>query len=121
MTWWYTDGWRQCLIRVKDRIASALDFFSIGLLFKTLFSPFRQIAAGNVKGPLDVQIRAFFDRLVSRCIGAVVRLIMISVGCVVILVNLLFGGVMLIFWALIPILPLVGLTLYLIGWLPWIT
>lgn len=119
MTWWYTEGWRQCLLRVKGRLAATLDYFSIGLLLKTLFAPFRQISAGNVRGSLDVQMRAFFDRLISRFIGMMVRLVMIGVGGLVILFNVIAGGVTIIFWALVPLLPLVGVALFVSGWLPW--
>lgn len=119
MTWWYTDGWRQCWLRVKERLMATLDFFSVDLLIKTLFAPFRQISAGNVRGPLGVQMRAFFDRLVSRCIGTVVRLVMIGVGVITITFNLVVGGLLLVFWAFVPLLPLAGLALFIIGWLPW--
>lgn len=119
MKWWYTDGWHQCWLRVEERLASTLDFFSIDLLMRTLFAPFRQISAGNVRGPLAVQIRAFFDRLISRCIGAAVRLFMIGIGAVTIVFNLITGGLLLLFWAFVPLLPFVGLVLFLIGWLPW--
>lgn len=119
MTWWYGAGWHQCLRRVKDRIESTLDYFSIGLLFTTLFAPFRQISAGNVRGSLDVQVRAFFDRLISRFIGMLVRLTMIIVGGVVILFNALIGIVFIISWLLVPFLPVLGVILFIMGWMPW--
>ena len=117
--WWYTDGWYQCLKRIIGRINATSDFFSISLLVKTLFAPFRQISAGGVRGPLDVQMRAFFDRLISRVIGMVVRLIMVVAGSVTIALNVLVGLGLLIFWALVPLLPLVGVGLYVLGWVPW--
>ena len=119
VAWWYTDGWRQCWLRFKERLEATLDFFSIDLLLKTLFAPFRQISAGGVTGPLDMQLRAFFDRLISRCIGMVVRLIMIGVGGVTILLSTIIGGLLLLLWAFIPLLPLIGIILYMTGWLPW--
>lgn len=102
-----------------ERVKATIDYFSIDLLAKTLFSPFRQISAGGVRGPLDVQIRAFFDRLISRCIGAVVRLVMIGVGSAVICLHLLAGGFVLVLWAFVPLLPLAGLVLFVMGWVPW--
>ena len=118
--WWYTDGWRQCLQRCIARFESTVDFFSFTLLLKTLFAPFRQISAGRVGGSFEVQMQAFFDRTVSRCIGAVVRLFMLAFGSVVIIFQLLFGGILLIGWACVPFLPIVGAVLYVAGWLPWI-
>lgn len=119
MAWWYTDGWHQCWLRVKGRLEAANDFFSISLLIRTLFAPFRQISAGTVNGSLEVRMRAFFDRLISRCIGAVVRLITICVGLGVIVLNTVVGGLLLLLWAFVPLLPLIGLALFMIGWLPW--
>lgn len=117
--WWYTDGWHQCLVRVRERIAATLDYFSIDLLLGTLFAPFRQISAGQVRGSLDMQVRAFFDRLISRFVGMMVRLITIVVGSIVIAFNMLAGGVLLLLWALVPLLPFIGLGLFLLGWMPW--
>lgn len=119
LTWWYTEGWHQCLLRAKERLDSVMDYFSIGLLLTTLFAPFRQISAGSVQGPVDVQMRAFVDRLVSRFIGAVVRLIMIGAGVVAILLNIVVSIVLLLGWMLLPLLPLAGMVLFIVGWMPW--
>ena len=118
LTWWYGMGWRQRVGIVKERLASTLDYFSIDLLLKTLFSPFRQISAGKVNGPLAVRWRAFVDRLVSRCIGAIVRLIIIMVGIVIILFFSLIGLLSLALWAVVPVLPIIGVAMMLIGWVP---
>lgn len=117
--WWYTSGWRQCLERIKGRIEATLDFFSIGLLIKTLFAPFRQISAGRTRGPLNVQVQAFFDRLVSRVIGMVVRLLMIMAGSLIVVVNVAVGFVVIAAWAIIPLMPIIGLGLFLLEWMPW--
>jgi hypothetical protein len=117
--WWYGPGWHGCISRALGRLAATADFFSISLLLRTLFSPFRQISAGGVRGPLGVQLRAFFDRLISRLIGAMVRTGMIIAGCVVLTVQAIIGSLAGLGWLLLPVLPLVGLTLTLIGWMPW--
>lgn len=119
LTWWYREGWLQCIKRVEARLDATLDYFSFGLLVSTFFAPFRQISAGGVNGPLEVQARAFLDRLVSRLIGAAVRSIMIVVGSVAILMNVIVGIIFVIGWGLVPILPFIGLGLFILGWLPW--
>jgi SNF family Na+-dependent transporter len=101
------------------RLEATADFFSIGLLARNLFAPFRQIAAGRARGPLDVQLRAFFDRLISRCIGMLVRLFMMLFGMAAIFLNGVIGGISLMLWILMPVLPLLGLVLFLTGWVPW--
>jgi len=100
------------------RLIAVADFFSIGLLAKTLFSPFRQISAGNVSGPIGVQLRAFFDRLVSRFVGAFVRTSMIIIGTLALFLQSLLGFVTLIIWLIFPFLPVAGLILCVIGVVP---
>ncbi len=117
-SWWYGAGWKAQIKRVEERLASVIDYFSISLLIKTLFAPFRQISAGRVSGSIGVQWQAFVDRLVSRCIGAIVRSFMIVFGLVTLGITSVFGLVTIICWALIPLLPLVGLVLMTIGWVP---
>lgn len=116
--WWYGGGWLGRVQIMKDRLAASADFFSIGLLASTLFSPYRQISAGSVAGSLGNQMRAFFDKSLSRLIGAVVRSFMIFFGLIVMLLQILFGFVMLGFWLIIPFFPVIGLIAMIIGWVP---
>ncbi len=118
LSWWYGDGWRQRLGMIGSRVARTSDYFSIGLLASTLFSPFRQISAGKVDGPIALQVRAFADRLISRFIGSIVRSFMMIFGVVVISLQAVCGVVILLFWAIIPLLPVIGLLAAVIGWVP---
>lgn len=119
LSWWYGAGWRQRFSILQERLANTMDYFSIDLLAKTLFAPFRQISAGQVNGSLSVKMHAFFDRLVSRTIGAMIRSTMIVVGLGVIFVHSFVGLVTFIAWAFIPLLPLIGILLAISGWIPW--
>ena len=116
--WWYGAGWRERIRMIGERLARAYDFFSLDLLLKTLFSPFRQISAGQVRGGLPDQLRAFFDRLLSRCIGAIVRTIMLVIGSLWTAVLALSGLVEGILWLFVPLLPIVGAVVFAIGWVP---
>jgi hypothetical protein len=118
LSWWYGGGWLGRVQIIKDRLMASIDFFSIGLLLSTLFAPFRQISASKVTGPIGVQIRAFFDRLLSRIIGAIVRIFVIMFGLVAIFIQIFFGFVVLIFWLIIPVIPVIGLIMMAIGWVP---
>lgn len=118
-SWWYTTGWKQRITVAHERLLGVYDYFSIDLLARTLFSPFRQISAGKVQGPLGVQFRAWFDRLVSRCIGAVVRTIVMFVGIVAILLTCIIGLLDVLLWCIAPVLPLIGLLVSNTGWVPW--
>lgn len=117
--WWYGKGWTLQYKRVQNRVAGLFDMFSFDLLAKTLFSPYRQISAGNVNGPLGVQLRAFVDKMVSRSIGAMIRTVVLFVGFIAIIFGFLFGMVQMAVWPFIPFLPFVGLLLALMEFLPW--
>lgn len=119
LSWWYGAGWKQRLMMLRERLASTADYFSIDLLLKTLFSPYRQISAGQVRGSINVQAQAFFDRLLSRIIGAIVRSFMIIFGTVSMLLYVTIGGFFLLFWGVVPLLPIIGVIFFIAGWIPW--
>ena len=118
LSWWYGDGWRQRFAITRESILKTNDFFSITLLLKTLFTPFRQISAGKVRGPIGVQLQAFLDRLFSRLIGAFVRSIVIFIGVFGIFFHAVFGAIIMVVWAVLPVLPLIGMGLAMSMWVP---
>ena len=118
LSWWYGNGWLGRINILKNRLKALADFFSVGLLISTLFAPYRQISAGVVTGSIGNQIRAFFDRLLSRFIGAFVRTFVIIFGLIAMFLQSLFGIVVLIFWLIMPLLPAIGLIGLVIGWVP---
>ena len=120
LRWWYGLGWLDQTKLVRGRFDRTADFFSIELSLRTLFKPFRQIDAEGVRNaPLPVVVRAWFDQMFSRVFGAVIRLIMIMIGSIAILFEAAIGGVRLVLWPVVPLLPIVVLPLVLTGWLPW--
>jgi hypothetical protein len=119
LSWWYTIGWKQAAERIIMRLAGVFDFFSIDLLITSLFAPFRQISAGRVEGPLPVILSAFVDKLISRIIGAYMRTMVMLIGIVSLVFMCVWGVAYLLLWAVMPVLPIIGLTLMLSGWIPW--
>ncbi len=117
-SWWYGAGWKACLLRLSERLSSSYDYFSIDLLARTLFAPFRQISAGKVNGPIGLKLRAFVDRLISRVIGAFVRIILIVVGVAWLAVQVVIGAFVLAMWAFVPFAPFIGFIIMLSGWVP---
>ena len=88
------------------------------LLVRTLFSPYRQISAGAVRGNITVQFRAFIDRTVSRFVGFFVRSFVLLAGAVCLL-GLIVGGVLwLLFWIALPVLPIGMIVLTVMGVTP---
>ena len=90
ISWWYGGGWLRRIQIIKARLIASSDFFSVKLLISTLVAPYRQISAGNVAGSLNDQIKAFFDKLLSCTIGAVIRIFMIIFGLIAMFLQALF-------------------------------
>lgn len=112
--WWYTEGWRQRAQLIASRLDGVMDYFSIDLLLKTLFQPFRQDGVGKVDGPLSVQLHAFADKTISRIIGAVIRIIILVFGLIAIALSAIFSLIVLVGWAIIPATPLIGIVLTIV-------
>lgn len=108
LSWWYSDGFIGRLKIITNRFKSTADFFSISLLFSTLFNPFRQISADSSGGSINNRLQSFLDRTISRFIGAFMRLIMIFVGIIVLTIQFISGVLIIFFWLISPILPAVG-------------
>ncbi len=119
LNWWYTDGWRARRQASGRQLMGIAGFFSIGQLLSTLFSPFRQISAGRVSGPVGVQLRAFFDQLLSRVIGLIIRSIFIIAGLVIMAVFSVVEVIIIAVWVLVPLSPVAGCIVAVVGWLPW--
>jgi len=117
-SWWYGAGWARAAGRVGGRMKAMLEAFSVALLLRTLFDPFRQISAGQVRGSFDAQLRAMGDRLFSRVFGAVVRSLFIFIGLVGALLAGIIGLIELIVWPVVPFFPIIGIVAAVMGLKP---
>jgi hypothetical protein len=118
LQWWYGRGWISQVALFKSNLQKTSGFFSIGQLAMTLFAPFRQISVGQSGGSVSVQLQAFFDKTLSRCIGAIVRFSTIVFGIIFLSIRFVIEGIVLLLWFIIPALPIVGCILFAIGWVP---
>jgi len=99
-------------------LAFGLHYFSVRLLTKTLFSPFRRYL--SVKKVPGFDAWELFQSLIfngfSRCIGFVIRLCIVVVGLIFELVILFAGALMFFIWFILPILAVImvmkGLTIF---------
>ena len=118
-SWWYGAGWHAQIKRIKVSMQRTSDFFSISLLAKTLFAPYRQISADATGNDIASKFRAWGDRLFSRIIGAVMRTFMIIFGLVTLFLMLMLSLIRLILWPAVPLLPIVGVILITSIGAPW--
>jgi len=99
------------LVKVwKNYINFSLNYFSTSLLLKTLFSPWRRYAWGYPKGfDVKVILENFVSNIISRVLGAIVRLFLIIAGAFVQVGIFLGGAILIAIWILLPLICLGGL------------
>jgi hypothetical protein len=88
-------------------------FFSLGVLTRTLFAPWRRLDEGYAKGLApEAWLQTLIVNGLMRTVGFIIRLIFIIVGSLVLLVMIILIVPVLIIWLLLPI---VILTLFISG------
>lgn len=119
LRWWYIDGWLGQLQKIRGSFARMADRFSIGLLLRTLFAPFRQISTDEQGRDISSKLAVFVDKLISRIIGGIMRTTMVIVGSVTLCLLAVLSLIRLLVWPLIPVAPIVGLVMMSIVGAPW--
>lgn len=109
--WWYGAGWRDNADRVSSRLSNTYLEFSVPILMRTLFSPWRRIISYG-GGSLGQRAQATLDNIVSRFVGLVVRLSALMAAVALIGMTVLVGSFWLVLW---PLLPLAGPLLIIWG------
>lgn len=114
--WWYGRGFKNYLAGFVDNLRDLLDFFSIRLLVRSLFAPFRQISAQRSANiPLNARIHEWLDLQISRMIGATVRFAILIIGTIALIARLVIGLIITILWPLMPLLIVYSIMLFARG------
>lgn len=82
--------------------------FSIPVLLKTLFAPWRRIITPPGRG-LDEKMRALGDNLISRAVGFVVRLFSLITALILVVLASVLGSVMVVIWPLVPVIFVISI------------
>jgi hypothetical protein len=100
--WWYGPGWMQAVRNIGHWTEKVEQAFSVSILLRTLFAPWRRIVSGGGRS-LDAKIHDMLDNLVSRIVGFFVRLlVLIAAGFAFIIIGVL-AAVMAVAWPLMPL------------------
>jgi hypothetical protein len=105
--WHYTGAIADILRIWRNYLWFFYHFFSIPVLLKTLFSPWRRLQE-EYKGGFDIE--SFFSTIIvnimMRFVGALVRLVFIIAGIAILTIVFLAGLAFLVFWMVLPVLSL---------------
>ena len=87
-----------------------LNYFSIPLLLKTFFSPWRRYRWSYGKG-FDIKryLEALFSNLISRILGAILRSFLIFIGLLAEIFIIFGGTIIFLGWLVLPALLILGL------------
>lgn len=111
LSWFYTKGVEYYIASWRGTLAYFVHFFSLSLLLKTLFSPWKRLVFVDTSPGFNLQkqFEVFTSNLISRMIGAIVRFILFWTGIILIVLVAIGGVVGVFFWL---ILPFFGLPVY---------
>ena len=101
---WYYSGAIKSLLNIwRNFIIFVREYYSIPLLFRTLFSPWRRDITRYKKG---FSLKNFFEtlsfNLISRGLGFLIRSITIFIGLICLLLVVLLGISIIILWIILP-------------------
>jgi len=107
-TWWYSRGWLNELHGLSARLTKVANIFSVPILLRTMFNPWKQITTTSFKdSSLDEKIKALVDNIFSRIVGFFVRLIALFLAFISILITGVYSILRIILWPAIPLLPFI--------------
>ena len=110
--WNFLDAPKEILKAWKNFLLFNLNYFSIPILLKTLFSPWRRYAWSYGRGfDIKVYFEAAMSNLISRSIGLIIRVFLIFIGSAIEMFIVLGGALVFLSWILLPFLLVGGLIL----------
>jgi len=87
-----------------------LNYFSIPLLLKTFFSPWRRYKWSYGRG-FDIKryLEAFFSNLISRILGVIIRSFLIFIGLLAEIFIIFAGAIIFLGWLVLPLILILGI------------
>ena len=110
ISWQFFDVPKNILKAWKDFLDFGLYYFSVSLLIKTFFSPWRRYKWSYGKGfDIGKYFEAFFSNLIFRILGTILRCFLIIIG-ILFEIFIVFAGAIVFFgWLILPALLIAGL------------
>ena len=104
-SWYFFERPRSIIMVWKTILLFNLNYFSVPILIKTYFSPWRKYRS-SYSGTFEFgkNIESFVFNSMSRIIGAILRTFFILLGIITGLLILLLGLVLVVLWFLSPVL-----------------
>lgn len=112
LLWYFVKVPQKILGAWRNFLKFNIEFFSIPLLLKTLFAHWRKYKWAYPRGfDLGVYLEVWFSNLISRTLGAIVRLFLIFIGILAEIIIFFAGAIVFLGWLALPSLLLILLLL----------
>jgi len=120
LSWHYGAALRKTIVIAGNFVAFALHLFSMKELLASLFAPWRRINEESRGGGMfsSATMMMVWDNLISRLLGAIARMVLLSMGLVFLAVVVLASMLMVLAWVIGPILPIAFTALGVIYLIP---
>ena len=110
LQWHFKDRPKAILQAWQNCLKFNLNYWSLPTLLKTLFSHWRRYRYSYGKGfDLKRYFEVFIFNMVSRIIGALLRIVLIIIGLIAEVFVFLAGLVVFLFWLALPLLLIAGI------------
>ncbi|MBU4351379.1 hypothetical protein L6250_02290 [Candidatus Parcubacteria bacterium] len=108
--WHFVEAPKQIFRGWMNILVFNWNYFSVTLLFKTLFAYWHQYRWHYPRGfDIGKYLEVFFSNMISRILGAIMRTFMIFFGIIVQFGILIIGLAALITWLAMPLLIVLGI------------
>lgn len=107
--WWYTQGFLRFLKYLKSFIVILADVFSVRILVRTFFQPWKRDMSPTKGLSLDRIIKVWGWNLIARGFGMVIKGATFLVFLVIFLILLFIEIILIITWLLYPLVILGGI------------
>ncbi|KPJ72940.1 hypothetical protein AMJ48_02850 [Parcubacteria bacterium DG_74_1] len=110
LSWHFLEAPKKILTAWKNFLRFGVNYFSITLLLRTLFSPWHKYSWTYPRGLyIGKRLEIFFSNLILRVLGAILRIFLIIFG-VLAEIFIIFAGIIVFFgWLILPVLLIAGL------------
>ena len=111
-SWYFFDQPLAILKGWKNLLLFNLNFFSIPVLLKSFFSPWRKYQVSYGRGfDAPRYLEAFLSNLIFRFLGMILRIILIFLGLFLEVLIFFLGAILFLLWLISPFLLIFGLML----------
>jgi len=101
--WHYTKAWSDLFRTIGNYFWFISNFFSINLLLRTLFSPWRRLSVSGGRGGEESFFGALIINTIMRFVGFFARIIIIVFGVIALIITVVLSLLAILIWLLLPV------------------